>query len=644
MKTRWHILALVLVAFGVGAIFLREPGFGDDLTYWNFAFDLHERGLRAWQRHSFHDLRWPVWGVCWVLQSVLDFGLGSYWGEPLLYLGAGAALSFAFGKMVSRSNGVAWASGIAFLFHPLLDTVCYRPMPDLSEGVWGAATMLAWWQLMNAERRAWLWALLVGAGVFVIEANRITGVFIVPVLALCTLLFFRRRFGWLCLAGAVAAALWVGEAAFYHRLFGDWLHDIHANLGNKGAKGIETLALWAVPFRFVDSLWKGSPLAPVYCLGALAGIGFAWRLPRHEDTSRATLGRVVAVWFVALYLAYACTPQGFKGGWNPLIRDADRFLCGLVVPMSVLAALGLAWLVALARRVPAIDAALSRPAVVGAVAVAALPFASSRDFFDLGFAKKMRAYMRALPAGTKVFTHHAMRGIAFLVDPADARRIEWHSHDSILHRNDALEADAAAAQQFWYARKLVWLTTRKKLEKKSFEKPPQLASYFDTPERDWRMTALLAKGDTPDLIFYRRRTANDVPARELNATAAEFNGLVPALPAEWRKPMPVHPTPVDWKVPSELRGQFVRAEIVAGSEQVEALSIRLRFFHGAALDSELLLKPYLHPQPGKEFFAFQIPATSDRCEAQLRFSKAAKAVQFTNFRAILEAPPSSSAD
>ena len=69
MRLRWHLFAVTLVALAIGLLFLQEPGFGDDLTYWSFAFDLHERGLVAWQKASFHDLRWPVWGVCWVLQT-----------------------------------------------------------------------------------------------------------------------------------------------------------------------------------------------------------------------------------------------------------------------------------------------------------------------------------------------------------------------------------------------------------------------------------------------------------------------------------------------------------------------------------------------------------------------------------------------
>ncbi|RYD61190.1 MAG: hypothetical protein EOP84_36055, partial [Verrucomicrobiaceae bacterium] len=130
-----HLLGVVLLATLVWAIFLREPGLGDDFTYWSFAFELHERGVKeAWSQYSFHNLRWPVWGVSWLLQAIFGAGLFAYYGVPLIYLSAGALLAFTFGRLITGSLGLSWAAAIAFLFHPLLDTVAHRPMPDLSEG------------------------------------------------------------------------------------------------------------------------------------------------------------------------------------------------------------------------------------------------------------------------------------------------------------------------------------------------------------------------------------------------------------------------------------------------------------------------------------------------------------------------------
>ncbi len=661
MTHRWpiHLALLMLTAMGIGALFIREPGFGDDFTYWSFAFDLHERGLAAWQRHSFHDLRWPVWGVSWLLQALLGPGLISFYGVPLLYVAAGAAIAFTFARLITHSFPIAWASGIAFAFHPLLDTVFYRPMPDLSEGVWGGAALLSWWYLTQADRiwKALPLALLTGACVYIAESNRITGVFIIPVLILGTLLYARRSFGWLVAAGVFAVLFYAAEAAFYHQLFGDWLHNLHANMGGQGNKGTEPIAVWYLPFRFLDTLWKGNALAPFYCILAAVGIFAAWAAPQrgrwtlasgdtivHSAPDRSPvspLGRITVLWFALIYLQYACAPQP-SWPWRPLVRDADRFLCGLAIPMSLLAVLGVAWLL----RLPAVRGnrivhrVTARPVLVGAAVIALMATATSRTWFSLGSVPEMRAYLRTIPTGTKVFTHHSMRSFAYLVNAADARRFEWLSRNRILHHTPELEALAAQAGEFWYIRKLIWVTTRKELEKGRQDESVRLASYFESPEADWSMARLLARGDTPDLIFYRRRTAEMPQPRVLDAASPELAGLIPSFPIDWSgKSEEQRTAAAVWTIPENLRNQLVRMEMNAGSAEVEALTIRLRFYADEKdLEAEYLLKPYLYPEPRKEFFAFQIPAKATRCEVQLKLANRAKSVRFTSFRAIVESP------
>ena len=651
-RSRPHLLLLALVAAATAILFLQEPGFGDDFTYWNFAFRLHELGLKAWLKGSFHDLRWPVWIVCWLVQGVMGPGLLSYYAEPVLYLIAGAMLAFAFGRMITQSVRVAWGCGLAFLFHPLLDTVSYRPMPDLSEGVWGAATVLCWWALMCAPSRALsvTWAALTGACIYIAESNRITGVFIVPVLLLSTWLHARRRFGWLIAAGAFALLFYIGECAFYHWLFKDWLHNLHANLGGKGHKGTEPIATWKLPVRFLSSLWKGALLAPLYCILTLVGLRVAWKWRssdesapasvRPESLGPAVLARVMVIWLVTLYLEYSCAPQSVWP-WRPLIRDAERFLCGMAVPMSVLLVLGAAWLLQL----PAVRSRAAgrwvpqHPLATGAAAFVILALATwhARGIFSLGYAPEMSRYMQSLPAGTKVFTHESMRGVAFLVDASAARRLHWLAEREILQKSPALEAKSAQADEFWYARKLVWLNVRKQLEKKSAEPEPPLASYFDTPEQNWRMVKLLAKsGDTPDLIFYRRRTPADPAPLILGADSAEFAGAFPKLPAEWKGGPKDQFKKGTWNVPGSLQGKFARIEIEAASQTVEPLHIQLHFLHGTREDSAFVLKPYLHTAPAKEFFALQIPTGAERCEVQMRMLRNAKDVKFTGFRAVVE--------
>lgn len=628
MKDRTHLVLVALFAALVGLLFLQEPGFGDDLTYWTQALEVHERGELAWERGSFHDLRWPVWGVCWVLQRTIGLGIASYYGEPLIYLAIGAMLAFVLGKRLLGTAAAGWAGAAAFLFHPLLDSICFRPMPDLSEGVLGAAVIAAWWALMNSAlgRRSVVWMICTGVLVYATQANRVTGAFIVPVLVVNTLAFFPRRFFWLVGAGFVSMVCYAGEAAFYHHLFDDWLHNIHANMHNAGNKGTEPIPLWYLPFRFVDALFKGNPLAPAYSVLALVGIPQAWR-------RFGTFGRVVVLWFVVLYLEYSCAPQPV---WpiRPLLRDADRFLAGMTVPMSLLAVCGLWWLWEKLNawrpvRVPA-------PAL-GCIAIVAMWGITSRNRFDLGFVPEFRAYLRSLPAGTKVFTHESMRAIALLCDADAASRLQIDAPNRILQRTPDLEKRAAQATEFWYARKLVWLSTRKALEGGAMPKQPQLGSYFDEPERDWTLQLLLAKGETPDLIFYRRRTPQTPPAQELRADAPEFRDLLPALPVEWNHEAGPKQITKKWPVPESIRGKVVRMEMVAASAQPEAFSLRLKFKHGAKEIGEYLLKPYLHRDGGKEFFVFAVPTAADRCDLTLKFSSKAKTLSVKSVRVVSEA-------
>lgn len=662
-KKRWslHLALVVLFGMAVGVLFIHEPGFGDDFTYWSFGFDLHERGLKAWYGGSFHDLRWPVWGVCWLLQSIFGPGLLSYYGEPVLYLGFGAALTFTFARMLTDSLRVSWWAAAVFLFHPLIDTVCYRPMPDLSEGIWGAATVLCWWRLAHAPSRgrAALWMTLLGVCIYITESNRLTGVFIVPVIALITLLYGRRRSAdnapvglllpWVLGAGVVAAFCYAGEAAFYHRLFGDWLHNLHANLGGKGKKGTEAIPLLTMPFRFLGVFWKESVLAPVLSILALVGISAAWRwrqpLEQRERTA-VPLGRIIIIWAVLLYLEYACAPQSLWP-WRPVIRDADRFLAGLTIPVSLLVVMGVLWLFEVSRlqqrrwgrwifQSPwsAVAAVAGVVAITGAITAQSHHLFSQRQFFSLGWVPEMRKYVRSIPPGTKVFTHRDMRDFVFLADEATARNLTFLYQNDIIDGSPELEKMASQASEFWYVRKLIWLNTRKALEKKTVGRQESLPSYFDHPEKDWALAKLLAKGDTPDFVFYRRRTPEMPAPLILGPDAPEWGGLIPKLPLEWKPQAGTRSVRVTWPVPEKLRGKLVRVEIEAGAAEVQACQVTVRFSNGAKMLTDELLKPYLFPEPGKDFFVLHIPAEADECHLILKLVRGT--VQVTGFRAVFE--------
>jgi hypothetical protein len=637
-RSAWlHAVALAVVTIALGLLFLRDPGFGDDLTYWQFAFALQEQGLKIWDPNSFHHLRWPVWGVSWILQRVLGLGFASYCGVALLYLAAGAALAFTFGRMILGSLSAGWLCGVAFFFHPLLDTVSFRPMPDLSEAVWGAATVLAWWKLMHAQGRAKVagLALLTGACVFIIESNRLTGIFIVPVLLLCTLLYFRPRFLRLVGAGVVAALLYAGLAWFYHGLFGDWLHDLHANLGGKGVKGTEPIPLWSMPFRFIDSLYEAKPLGPIYCVLLVAGLWFSWK--RH-----GVLGRVVVVWLVTLFLEYSCAPQSIWP-WRPVIRDGERFLSGITVAMAVVMIVGLVgvWRLPWLQSLRWVRKSAAYPAAGVAAAILLCFVLTDRERLDLGYVPAMRAYMRALPPGTRVFSHSSMRALAFLADSKSARTFTWSAPNAIMNRVPVQEEMAAAADEFWYARKIVWRNMRKNLEKKMFERQVTMGSYFDNPHDQWLLAMVLSTDAQPDLVFFRRRAAEMPPPREFTAVAPEVSGILPPLPVEWAsgKKRKVHQRGA---LPESLRGKNVWVELSAAAPVPEALTARVQFRQGRRVLADYLLKPYLHPGAGKDFFALHIPQEADEYDLELKRVKGVDRVRFENVRFIADAPVSSS--
>jgi hypothetical protein len=252
-----------------------------------------------------------------------------------------------------------------------------------------------------------------------------------------------------------------------------------------------------------------------------------------------------------------------------------------------------------------------------------------------------------------------MREFVYLVDPRAASGFDWRYQNDIINATPKLEALAAESAEFWYARKLVWLTTRKQLEQKNIPQQKPLPSYFDQPDRDWKLARLLAKGDTPDLVFYRRRTPEVARPMTLDATAPAWGGLIPPLPADWTAERGPRSKEVFWKIPPELRGKSVRVEMEVASAQVQAVLISVRFeaahpniggflgylttlparlhLGGKHLrQTEYVLKPYLHPQGGKEFFVLALPPKAERCAIHLKFSKDARAVHFTSFHASFE--------
>lgn len=670
MKLWIHALLVAVLAIAAAVLSLEEPQFGDDLSYWSYGFNVHESGLSAWTKDGFHQLRWPVWGMCWLAQGVFGFGLASYYFTPLLVLALGALCAFGVGWAIFRKLPHAWGCAILFVFHPLIDANLTRPYPDIGEGVLGAFAIFAWWALMHAETkgRMVLASVLCGASLFLVEENRLTGVFFIPLLLCLTLLFFRTKTLRVLLPLAVFAVLLGGQMAFYHAKFGDALHFIHANSTAKGRSGTEAVeALWNVPFRFLGTLHKGSDLMSFYAVFGALGFWFGWR--RH-----GVMGRVVVAWFVLLYLAYACAPQQLWP-FRPMLRVADRFLSSLAIPYSILAAMGLAgtlgWLCALVRKPqsPLEESAEASPfrlsiqrwalavrsrpvlatgGLLTLLAVAAHEPIGNRKLFTLGYVPEFRAYMRNLPPDSVVFTHRPMYVLTHLVDTETASRIQWMAQEKwITAPKPELEAKVKNATEFWYIRKLALMRFAKGIitedENKKLTEQPPLASWFKEPEKDWQVTAVMARSDTPDIVLHRRRTASSPKPLIYTSDSPELKTLLPAFPIEWRlqKDKPgrdfhEEPFEMDWPLPTELRGKLVRIEMQGASENRDALGIQISFGTGKKFDEPYTLKPYLFKNGGIEFANLPIPAGADRCKVRIRLAKNLKWVRVNSFRMIVD--------
>ncbi len=632
------LILLILTAFAVGILFLKEPGLGDDFTYWRTAWAVHENGIDGWSPTKFHDLRWPIWGFCWVLQGIFGPGLVSFYGVPFSYLSLGSLVIFILGNRVFDSRAAGWACALTFLFHPLLDTVIFRPMPDLTEGVLIGVAVLCWLGIVENETRRARVLFALGAGLVsaILFANRITGVFVFGVLAAVALVTCWRnpRFKpiqaltWLAVIGVVWLALVCVESLIYQRITGDFLHSLHTNMGAKGRKGTESVPVWTLPFRFLRVVWAKGLLGPTLCILAVIG---AVHLCRREGRS-GMWGRVITAWAVALYLAYSCSLQSVSPP-RPLLRDADRFLCSLSIPLSILSVAGAGFLLSFWR----IGAGWIRRNPVPAACLAVIFFcaATRRSYFNLGYVPQFRAYLQTVPAGTSIFTHDAMRSAAYLSDARKASTLQWNTRSKIFHKNDKLEEMAAASEQFWFCRKLTWLTDRQDIQREKIEEQNELGSFFTKPQLNWSLTRVINIGEVPEFIFYQKRDAaasapEPIEAQTLFAEA-------PAMPFLWEGDG--GETVVKRvKIPEVLRNKPISLELNGSANFVQAIRVQLKFFRDSKFLQTMELRPYFHRRSGIDFHRLQVPEGADTCEVTIRVSPKARKIALEHLLIVPESP------
>lgn len=632
-----HSLILFFGAFLVSWLYQTPPSLGDDLNYWGLAMDLHQHVPGAWNETSFHDLRWPVWGVCWLLQIPFGFSALSYYLEPMVYLGAGAIIVYFLAREVGASALVAFLAGILFLFHPQLDSVVDRPMPDLSEGFWVAAGFLAWLKLVRATdlRAMWLLSAAVGLCVAIGQANRLTGVFAVPVLVLATLAFYPRKFGWLVVCGAFAAVFVFVEMTIYWSITGDWLHSLHANLGARGRKGTEEIPLWELPFRFLPSLFRRhtDSIFNVLAVGGIAVAGFRFGKP----------GRALAAYAVIYFLTYSCALQSFSPP-RPLVRDGDRFLASLGFPLAILTAFALAEIVArlpvTVRRLNPVAFLIRRPSVAFVLLAVILVFLSSRTFRTENYLREIAAHLRTVPEGTGVLSHAEMRHVAHLADPAAASRVNWTLRkDLLLASPDTLER-MRASDQVWFIRKWIWTGTRKKSEYDVLDEIDELAPFLRPPLAGWTADAAIAKGDVPDFVFLSRRD-NDDPLVEQGPDGKLLRDtLLPrfSVPHTWTFDKPLRDTAILPRLPIEpwLRGRTLFIASSQSSNTTEPVRGWVYFYEGERTLQKLTIKPYFFPNSSEDFHFIAIPPRADSMEVRLRVSDKARRITLDSFRIFLD--------
>lgn len=611
---------LVLFACLVSWIYRQPPKLGDDLDYWRLAMELRLGEAGAWRADSFHHLRWPVWGVCWLLMGVFGISAASYFLQPVVYLSLSACLVF---WLAGRAGLPFWgrvAAGAILVMHPLVDTALMRPMPDLSEGFWVALAFGLWLGLMQSSRVGAKFALCAAVGLVlaIAQANRITGAFAVPVLLVGTLLLYPRQLGWLVLCGVFAAGFVVVEAFVYLGLTGDFFHTIHANLGATGRKGTDSMPLWMFPLRFMNSLWR-MPYDVLMSSLAVAGALYFWR-------SGGRPARAVVLYAVVYYLTYSCALQSFFPP-RPMVRDGDRFLASLAFPLSILSVGGpmLLWslLPKTWKQVPVLAFWAQKPWAGIGVLVLAMALLNNRTTGIPNYLQEIADFLRTIPPGSVIVSHPPMRAVATLAAPDAVTEFEWRLLNNVLEPSEALDSAIQGASGIWLIRKHAWLSKRKRSERGDQERLEALAPYLVPPLGGWRPARTILKNDIPDFLFLER--SNESLSLEAVAPEEIFPGIdFPDLP--FRREFAKTEGRVVWEspvieVPDDLRGACIFLALRASSDRTEPFRIWLDLAtEGSTRVTAISFRPYMFPESSPDFFAFSIPTDATTCRLKVEMN------------------------
>lgn len=630
----WRTALVFAAACLVRQAYARAPMMGDDIDYFGFA--LHRVLPRADfpAEGGFHFLRWTVWGPIWAWMCAFGPGPAAYDLVPAASLGACCAMTYRIGRrLLHEAGGVAAA--LVLLFHPLMNDLILRPMPDIVEAVLVTLGFLLLWRRLEPGERdeplgsPWAAGGAMGLLVFLSWVNRPTGlIWFIAAVMLSAIFAPRRLLPLFPPAVGVFALCFAIEGAVYLRLFDDFWHGWHANQLAADRKGTDAVALWWLPLRYLGVVASGGLLKSLLLVCSLAGGVVLWR-------GGGARGKFAVGWCVLLYLGVSCALQS-AFPFKPLVRIGERFIGGLAIPLSLLAAAGLdAGLRRAAARWPRLATA---PAwVAPALGLAALIGLSSREWRDPAFLPALRAWLAALPADAVVAADGDAYEAAFIAAPAAARALRWE----IVSRREVPGASAlpglSAAGHLLVCRPRLMVTVRKQLESARLASETRLPAELFGPAMPWvladvafqpfeldreaRALGASRGARAPDFLWFCKRLA---PAEPRGGILAQASGW------EWRADGEP-PGTLGWRqdgalafrrsgggqarflspaigLPPGLRGRAVQVRALLSSAQPEPfdLCVAFRDAKGRSLGTQVM-RTYAAPWGLWDFNAFRVP-------------------------------------
>jgi len=482
------VAAIAASAYLLIHLFSRAPMMGDDIDYYGFALDRLVPRPEFPPDTGFHFLRWTVWGPTLLFMKLFGFGIGAFQFVPFASMAVCCALAYLVGTRCLGERGGMLAALLVF-FHPLMNDLAARPMPDIVEALLATLGLFVLLEAMRAPsgdprsgRRLYGLGALAGLLVFLSWVNRPTGlIWLIAALliALSRPRIIARFFG---AAVVIFVAGMLLEAVIYHEMFGDYFHRWNANLTAVDRKGTEPVPLWWLPLRYLDVVASGGALKTILFVFAIYGGVTLWRAGH-------VAGRVVVAWAVLLYLGVSCGVQSLFP-LKPLVREGERFIGNLAIPLGLCAAAGLLEAAGhLRRRWPMV--AGFNPILAWALLASVLLLSCGRPFRDMAYLPSLRSWLEAEQGAVAV--NEDAYHVAWVAAPHKARALDW----KIVQRGDVLKdarllspAALDPARTLILNRPRFMVTLRKRLESKRDVDLTRLPGDLFGTDTPWKLTGV----------------------------------------------------------------------------------------------------------------------------------------------------------